>query len=464
MMNFSNYFDQINIFRLDEFSINVFNLDLPKDLYIPALFSISNQNKIFRLIAKPITSNEDDEHFFTNIILKEFIKDLKPGDEDIDNWLINDKNNDNNVEKEDQKPVKYSERIYMVDLHNAIRFALFHEVPLKNNLNVEQANALIRFLNVLYDNFPFQNERTRQFIRHFCDWLVKHLNGNGSVKSNNSEKVIDKNDLLTTMNMYEEYYHFPEHKPWQACAAVSVEHQRSYSCSLWTLFHVLTVAEYRRALQTKQWLSLHSTLYAMREYIRNFFACSECSGHFVTMSSSLENELVYPNSSVLWLWHGHNKVNARLKGSASEDKRLPKREFPTYQECSFCYRMKPDEKLHNNYSAYLIFYNESEILKFLVNFYAAERIIPDKSEFADNNGYDKMGRSILADSDPVANHATKPASKIFQIVATPFTQTDISLIFVLYVVSVIMLISICSYVRLRRNFFHKVFNTKQRLY
>ena len=125
--------------------------------------------------------------------------------------------------------------------------------------------------------------------------------------------------------------------------------------------------------------------FAMREYIRNFFGCTECSMHFTKMSSMLENELTYPNSSVLWLWRAHNRVNARLKGSRSEDPRLPKRQFPLYNECNECYRKQPPDDLNlwKNSTKYIEYYDETKILQFLVNFYSSERIILDDSEFND---------------------------------------------------------------------------------
>nr|XP_046909917.1 sulfhydryl oxidase 1-like [Dermatophagoides farinae] len=484
MMNFSSYTNELRIYRMEESADNKHLLQLSNDdpnqlealkkLTLPFLYVITPDDRQIKVIPKPIMSEEDDGQYMTRLIAKDFIKNYN---EDLNSmWIANQAK----TKDVSSTPAKYSTRIYMSDLHNAIRFALFHEVPLKQYLNQEQTNSLIRLLNVLYESFRFQNVKTKQFIKHFHDWLVKHSNRNARLSSRksslNNDMVIDTKDMLTTMNMYEEYYHFPEQKPWKACSVISVEYQRSYPCSLWTLFHVLTVAEYRRTLQTRQWLSLHPTLYAMREYIRNFFGCTECSMHFTQMSKSLENELTYPNSSVLWLWRAHNRVNARLKGSKSEDPRLPKRQFPTFNECPECYRKQPstekDSSIWKNATTYLEYYDETKILPFLVNFYAAERIVLDDTEFSDDNDQQPQQLDhpiIITDNDDtnvVANHATKPRSKILMLVSSPFTQTDINLIFVFYVVSILLLLSIFGYVRSRRNIFHKVFNLngKQRVY
>ena len=91
---------------------------------------------------------------------------------------------------------------------------------------------------------------------------------------------------------------------------------------------------------------------------------------------------------------------------------------------------------------------KQKILPFLVNFYAAERIVLDDTEFSDDNDQQPQQLDhpiIITDNDDtnvVANHATKPRSKILMLVSSPFTQTDINLIFVFYVVSILLLLSI----------------------
>ena len=76
----------------------------------------------------------------------------------------------------------------------------------------------------------------------------------------------------------------------------------------------------------QKWVNLHEVLFTMRDYIDKFFSCSDCAHHFVGMAMNLENELKFPNSSVLWLWQAHNRVNKRLKGDLTEDPEHPKGE------------------------------------------------------------------------------------------------------------------------------------------
>ena len=41
---------------------------------------------------------------------------------------------------------------------------------------------------------------------------------------------------------------------------------------------------------------------SIREYIRKFFLCDECSKHFVNMTQNAENEVTSYKESVLYLW------------------------------------------------------------------------------------------------------------------------------------------------------------------
>lgn len=63
-------------------------------------------------------------------------------------------------------------------------------------------------------------------------------------------------------------------------------------------------------------------LQAIRSYVRFFFGCRECAGHFERMAAASMNRVKNPNSAVLWFWSSHNKVNARLAGKEGPPPRL----------------------------------------------------------------------------------------------------------------------------------------------
>ncbi|MEQ2170353.1 Sulfhydryl oxidase 2, partial [Goodea atripinnis] len=93
---------------------------------------------------------------------------------------------------------------------------------------------------------------------------------------------------------------------------------RGYPCSLWTLFHVLTVQHDatptvldNTGLEGKA----APVLQVMRHYIRTFFGCKECGQHFEQAAAASMDEVKSPEEEVLWLWNQHNRVNARLAGN-----------------------------------------------------------------------------------------------------------------------------------------------------
>lgn len=447
MMDLSRYRSQVAIYRITESEIRLLDQILyPQTLdgfKLPFLMAIDAKERQFKVLSSRILSKKNDRQHFIETIKNEFIKNVQPELSENESVEVTAKEN---------LVIKYSNRIFTSDLNNAIRYALFHEVPMIKNLNVDQTNALIRFLGVIKDDFHFQNEKTRKFIEYLYDWLGKKLNDSKRrALSVLPAIVVSSDDLLTTMKMYEDYYHFPEMKPWQACAGFVGSSFRSYPCSLWTLFHMLTISEYRRSIATKQWQSLHASLYAMREYIRHFFRCTECARHFVTMAYDLENELTHPNSSVLWLWQAHNQVNARLKGSPSEIAQLPKRQFPTHSECGHCYRSVPNETYFTDSLHYRKYYDESKVLQFLVEYYSVERMVADNSEFEDSKKKIEIHHNQPFITSPPIEEKKKPREikkNIIQLV--PFTSADYSIIIFFYVASITLLLTLCAFFKLRK--------------
>ena len=98
-----------------------------------------------------------------------------------------------------------------------------------------------------------------------------------------------------------------------------------YPCSLWTLWHVLTVN------QDGEENPPSKVLDTMTKYVKHFFGCEDCSRHFLQGSEDgkvIQREVVNKTSSILWLWRFHNRVNMRLSGDVTDDKVFPKEVFP----------------------------------------------------------------------------------------------------------------------------------------
>lgn len=120
----------------------------------------------------------------------------------------------------------------------------------------------------------------------------------------------------------------------------STSRYRGYPCTMWTMFHTLTVAEADVASRLpKGWLSRSRVLIAMRDYLGSFFGCSECSHNFVAMAAALNlTAAAVGDESILWLWTAHNHANARLRGARSEDPEHRKQQYPPVELCATCFQ------------------------------------------------------------------------------------------------------------------------------
>jgi len=253
---------------------------------------------------------------------------------------------------------------------------------------------------------------------------------------------VDVEDMLTTMKIYEEYYHFPEMKPWKGCAGSDGKY-RGYPCSMWTLFHTLSVNEHKNTLRTQKWSTLHSVLYAMRDYVKNFFGCTYCAKHFQEMAKELESTLTYPNSSLLWLWRSHNKVNKRLKGDASEDPLHPKQQYPTREDCPECYDSAGE-------------FVEKNALEFLLRHYSMENIIKDDSEDeaksgnSDNAVEHKSHNNGVTSGKSSSGTDNRNTSLKAKWNYSLLNNMDYSLILFLYFSSAAIILLICVYLKIIR--------------
>lgn len=156
---------------------------------------------------------------------------------------------------------------------------------------------------------------------------------------------------------------------------------RGYPCSIWLLFHSLTVQEYLKLTNNTQQsnkknftLPSHTVLRSMKNYVQHFFPCTSCVEVFENDMNNLERELVNLNSSILWLWREHNKLNLKLKEKSNDDPEWPKIIFPTFETCQKCYLKEPVE-LESINDLNKISWNETEVVDFLINHYKKESMI-----------------------------------------------------------------------------------------
>lgn len=324
--------------------------------------------------------------------------------------------------------------VHMDDLNNAVRYALMNQVLRLNRFNSTavsstafglivafilarpQLETLKSWLEVVDAYFPFDDEKFGSFFKLLTRW------------SSTQNHYLSANELISTIRTFERDFPMPKMNSYRSCAGSDPKY-RGFPCSLWTLFHTLTVQEY-----THPKLEPHRVLRVMKQFIINFFGCTECANNFRKEAGNLEDELrqlKHANASVIWLWRTHNQVNKRLHGDASEDPEHPKVQFPPASACPQCY--------FTNGS-----FNEPAVVEFLVKRHSAANIVKSTREET------KAVVSNPYEHDHVHVHGFNSfsSSKVASVYSL-LNRTDISLALILYVLSAGLIVSLFFIMRLR---------------
>ncbi|EHB02128.1 Sulfhydryl oxidase 1 [Heterocephalus glaber] len=218
-----------------------------------------------------------------------------------------------------------SSKIYMADLESALHYILRVEVGKFSVLEGERLVALKKFVAVLAKYFPGQ-PFVQNFLHSINDWLKRQ-----------QRKKIPYSFFKSALDSRKEDAVLTKKVNWIGCQG-SEPHFRGFPCSLWVLFHFLTVqASQQSADHSQDPANGQEGLQAIPNYVQFFFGCRDCANHFEQMAAGSMNRVRSPNDAVLWLWTSHNRVNARLAGAPSEDPQFPKIQWPPHELCSACH-------------------------------------------------------------------------------------------------------------------------------
>ncbi|XP_075792934.1 sulfhydryl oxidase 1 [Pelodiscus sinensis] len=256
-------------------------------------------------------------------------------------------------------PVRRADRskVYMADLESALHYALRVEVARHSVLSGERLVTLKNFVRVLAKYFPGR-PFVRSFLRSVDSWL-RSMRGSGI-----TYQALER--VLTNRRQGQAPAVLTNNLTWVGCQG-SEPHFRGYPCSLWILFHVLTVqAAQRQRLSTGPL----EVLEAMRGYVQFFFGCRVCAQHFEGMAAESLAQVSSVNEAVLWLWSRHNQVNARLAGTETEDPTFPKMQWPPPDLCPRCHGIVRGRHV----------WDEATTLRFLKAHYSSANIIFDYTE------------------------------------------------------------------------------------
>ncbi|KAM6217281.1 sulfhydryl oxidase 1 [Rhynchocyon petersi] len=216
-------------------------------------------------------------------------------------------------------------KIYMADLESALHYILRVEVGKFAVLEGQRLVALKKFMAVLAKYFPGQ-PLVQNFLHSTSDWLKRQ-----------QRKKVLYSSFKNALDSRKEGAVIAQKVNWVGCQG-SEPHLRGFPCSLWLLFHFLTVqASQQNLYRSDQTAKPQEVLQAIRGYVQWFFGCRDCAAHFEQMAAASMHRVDSLDGAVLWLWTGHNKVNARLAGAPSEDPQFPKVQWPTRELCPACH-------------------------------------------------------------------------------------------------------------------------------
>ncbi|CRK90663.1 CLUMA_CG004364, isoform A [Clunio marinus] len=231
--------------------------------------------------------------------------------------------------------------LFRADLEQAIRNTLNHEVIQRETISGESLSALRNFVSVLARYYTYGNKNSyKKLLDYLMEPSVIEVNGS---------------DLQTFLkNLDPPIVHESQYI---GCFSTQAG-KRRFPCSLWSLFHHLTVQH----LESEDNEDPMEVLYAMHGYISHFFGCSDCAKHFKEMAkrNNIWN-VTSKDQAVLWLWSAHNEVNQRLAGDLTEDKNHPKIQFPNDDFCHACRKSNGD-------------WDKQEVLEFMRRHYGNSHI------------------------------------------------------------------------------------------
>ncbi|XP_028980656.2 sulfhydryl oxidase 2 isoform X2 [Esox lucius] len=249
-------------------------------------------------------------------------------------------------------------KVYMADLESGLHYLLRVELATHQTLVGEELKTFKVFVTVVAKLFPGRHSVVK-LLETLLEWLISL-----PLEKIPYDAILDLvNNKMRISGMF-----LSNQLQWVGCQGSRVG-LRGYPCSLWTLFHVLTVQAARQPdalANTGLEENPKAVLQTMRMYIVSFFGCQECGKHFEEMAAESLSQVKSLDQAVLWLWRKHNQVNGRLAGTMSEDPHFPKTQWPSPDLCPTCH--EEQDGIH--------VWNEDKVLAFLKQHYGAANISP----------------------------------------------------------------------------------------
>ncbi|XP_045897499.1 sulfhydryl oxidase 2-like, partial [Micropterus dolomieu] len=198
-------------------------------------------------------------------------------------------------------------KVYTADLESALHYLLRVELATHSTLEGEELKIFKDFVTLVAKLYPGGGSVVK-LMETLSDWLLSL-----PLQRIPYQAVLD----LVDNKMRISGVFLGAELRWVGCQG-SRAGLRGYPCSLWTLFHVLTVqhdATPAALENTGLEAEAAPVLQVMRRYIRTFFGCEQCGRHFEQAAAASMEKVRTREDQVLWLWNQHNRVNYRLAGT-----------------------------------------------------------------------------------------------------------------------------------------------------
>uniref|UniRef100_A0A8C3X2S0 Sulfhydryl oxidase n=1 Tax=Catagonus wagneri TaxID=51154 RepID=A0A8C3X2S0_9CETA len=273
-------------------------------------------------------------------------------------------------------------KLYTADLESGLHLLLRVELAAHKSLAGAELQTLKDFVTILAKLFPGRPP-VRKLLETLREWLASLPLDR--IPYNAVLDLVDNKMRISGIFL-------TNHVKWVGCQGSRAE-LRGYPCSLWKLFHTLTVRAGTRpeALDGTGFAGApQAVLQAVRRYVRAFFGCRQCAEHFEEMAHDSMDSVKTADQAVLWLWKKHNLVNSRLAGHPSEDPRFPKVPWPTPDLCPACH-----EEVKG-----LASWNEGQVLLFLKRHYGSDSLV---DTYAEDLGDGGQGAPAAGEEQPRAD-------------------------------------------------------------
>lgn len=336
-------------------------------------------------------------------------------------------------------------RIFAIDLLKGIAYMITHEIRIKGDLNPKEFETVRYLLTILDKYLPLEKWDTS--LKKFIVDLRTRLDSGRHDYERSGISNVQMKDIQELAGGDTIRLRYGREN-WVSCLASDKQH-KGYTCSLWLLFHSLTVGEYYKAAPVQTVPKM--VLSTMRGYITKFLGCTVCASNFEKETESLDDSLISRNASVSWLWYTHNKVNQRLNNEKQSDKlALTEVLFPSHKACSTCYKSDINEIGLDGKTLDDIEWNSTSVFKYMVDLYKPDRIVTPIEMASILTSIKSKSKYDVIESGKIDNTGTrrlKPSSVNRSVeewnIQSLFSTSDISLCLFLYVASIVIVAMVC---------------------